>query len=642
MSNSEGLSAAIIALIRGGVPPAQAAKIIAEAPKNTRIQAIKNSGILAQNIINLIQISNPGIKTKIGEPAFPPKAIKNSGILAQNIINLIQLPTPGSVSKFKTKIEETVPPDVAAALLAFISGQIPPAKAKDIALTTPPAEMPKKLSDIGGAILKLISNSILVMNAELNNNGKPKPAPNGYTLETVNGKFIYKKKPVEGPKNMLPLVKNLFGRTKPPPKGFILNTRNGITGYYRNTAAPPGNGQPVPPPLYPMARTNYSKMNIKNLLNARRKKPDNKNLINKSISNWFSKEIYEIERKRGSARIRRIGDLLRMLPMNFPKRSSLTALIIDDLRDARNYRNLDEIIRNLGRVPNENVKREIDRQRRMLSPRRRQGEPESEYRRRLYNSERGGSSWWRGGGGYNSGRGGGVAPPPRINRGGNYGRGSGVSPPPRVNRGGNYGRGGGGVAPPPRRNNGGGSSPAGLSGVSVPPPPLPPSQQTAINNAGGVSKSLNTVAAVPGGAPEIAKAAEALNETSGNATQAIEIKGASPVAVKAVQTLGGSKNAINVLDGLNTLSQTTATRIRKARSKKRVKKYRPRIAELNRVIEAVKKQKLISLVAHNVTKTHNLHPNDEKLKGYYKKIIKANILRTPFSKIVRTAAKKNK
>jgi hypothetical protein len=62
--------------------------------------------------------------------------------------------------------------------------------------------------------------------------------------------------------------------------------------------------------------------------------------------------------------------------------------------------------------------------------------------------------------------------------------------------------------------------------------------------------------------------------------------------------------------------------------------------ELNRVINAVKKQKLISLVAHNVTKTHNIHPNDEKKKKYYKKVIKANILRTKFAKIVKKASKK--
>jgi len=171
-------------------------------------------------------------------------------------------------------------------------------------------------------------------------------------------------------------------------------------------------------------------------------------------------------------------------------------------------------------------------------------------------------------------------------------------------------------------------------------PPLPTNQQRAINNAGGVNRAMNTVVHVPGGASEIAKAAEALNEAKGNTTYAITVKGASPAAVAAVKKLGGSNNAVIVLEGLNTMSKTHGTRKRKAarRIARPKKRKGPRVAELNRVLEAVKKQRLISLVAHNVTKTHNIHPNDEKLKKYYKKVLKANILRTPFAKVVRKAA----
>jgi hypothetical protein len=151
---------------------------------------------------------------------------------------------------------------------------------------------------------------------------------------------------------------------------------------------------------------------------------------------------------------------------------------------------------------------------------------------------------------------------------------------------------------------------------------------------------MNAVVQVPGGAPEIAKAAEALNESRGNTTYAITVKGASPAAVNAVQKLGGPNNTVHVLEGLNTMSKTHGTRKRKAarRIARPKKRKGPRVAELNRVINAVKKQRLISLVAHNVTKTHNIHPNDEKLKKYYKKVLKANILRTPFAKIVKGAA----
>jgi hypothetical protein len=150
------------------------------------------------------------------------------------------------------------------------------------------------------------------------------------------------------------------------------------------------------------------------------------------------------------------------------------------------------------------------------------------------------------------------------------------------------------------------------------------------------------VALVPGGAPEVAKAAEALNETGGNVRLAINVKGVSPAAIKAVQNLGGVSQTVKILEGLNTLAQTPETQRRKAatRRTRRPKKSPIRLVELNRVIAAVKKQKLISLMAHNVTRTNNIHPNDEKLKKYYRKVMKSYILKTKFAKIVKKAAKK--
>ena len=188
-----------------------------------------------------------------------------------------------------------------------------------------------------------------------------------------------------------------------------------------------------------------------------------------------------------------------------------------------------------------------------------------------------------------------------------------------------------------RRSEGSSMGPSEYSNAAA--AALPMNQKNAITNAGGVRPALNTVAAVPGGATEVAKAAEALNETNGNVSQAVNVKGVSPAAIQAVKKLGGPKSAVIVLHGLNTLSQKTSTIKRKAKSRRR-KPTKIRIAELNRVINAVKKQKLISLTAHNVTKTHNIHPNDEKKKKYYKRVIKANILRTKFAKIVKKAAKK--
>jgi len=155
---------------------------------------------------------------------------------------------------------------------------------------------------------------------------------------------------------------------------------------------------------------------------------------------------------------------------------------------------------------------------------------------------------------------------------------------------------------------------------------LPMNEKNAITNAGGVTSALNTIASVPGGAREVAKAAVSINEKRET--------NVSPVAIQAVQKLGGSKKALIVINGLNTISKKTHSK------KKRKSPLKIRVAELNKVINAVKKKKLISLVAHNVTKTHNLHPNDEKKKKYYKRVIKSNILRTKFSKIIKRAARK--
>ena len=163
--------------------------------------------------------------------------------------------------------------------------------------------------------------------------------------------------------------------------------------------------------------------------------------------------------------------------------------------------------------------------------------------------------------------------------------------------------------------------------------PIPEEQKRAVMNAGGVPRAVNEISRVPGGASEVARTAEALKLSNGNVREAIEVHGVSAPAVNVVRNLGGINRAPVVLEALNTLS------MKKPRMKRK-KVVKPRIAELNRVINAVKKKKLISLVAHNVTKTGNIHENENRLKKYYKKVIKADILRTPFAKIAKMAAKK--
>ena len=406
----------------------------------------------------------------------------------------------------------------------------------------------------------------------------------------------------------------------------------------------PPNGPPAPPP--PPPPRNYSKMGLKELLNARSKYPENAEKINALIKDLFKQALYELKYDSGSRRARKIGELLRLLPRTFNGRRNATSMVINNVRNTRNERELSNLATNLGRVPNENIARAFAEQKKRLKRKTSKSAGNNNVNEILRRRRVMGGGGNGGRGGYGGGSGGGYGGGYGGGSGGGYGGGSGGGY--GGGSGGGYGGGSGG-------GYGGGSSgnsnlneirrrrailSGGGNGGLPPPPPLPPMQQNAINNVGGIPRALNTVAAVPGGAPAVAKAAEALNETGGNVAQAINIKGASPAAINAVQKLGGKNNTMHVLEGLNTMAQKPATRAMKRVRRKASKKFRPRLAELNKVINSVKKKKLISIIAHNVTKTHEIHPNDEKLKKYYRRVIKANILRTPFSKIVRKAVKK--
>ena len=391
----------------------------------------------------------------------------------------------------------------------------------------------------------------------------------------------------------------------PPFPGYVLTTRNKTTGWYRN-AGPVAPSRP--PPNQPR---NYSTMSIRELLEAMRKYPANREKISQALRKAFDKVLRDLRSEYSrSRRVRKLGDLLRLLPRNYNGRRNASSMVVNDVRETRNTRELSNVRSNLGSVPNENIRRAFENQRRRFEKR------ENEERRPPVATRRYGKS----NNNYELRRRRAVLE--NSARGGGYG---GVSRPFRQTNNAS-----GGVSRPFRQTNNTGG------GVSRPfKQTLPTNQHRALTNVGGPNKAMNAIIKVPGGAGEVAKAAEALNETSGNVAQAITIKGASPEAVKAVQNLGGPTNTVNVLEGLNTLSRKTTP---KKKTGSRRKTYRPRIAELNRVLEAVKKQRLISLVNHNVTGTRT---NDEKLKKYYKKVLKANILRTPFAKIVRKAAKKN-
>ena len=371
------------------------------------------------------------------------------------------------------------------------------------------------------------------------------------------------------------------------------------------------------------------------------------------VNNYnVSRYLYSAEfaKMTATARSRKLAELLKKYPKNSRERNIVKTRILEEIRNAgqnhnaavaqRRLQNLRENIKpGLNPFYNSNLIRALGveggraiQNLRAINQYTRISRDERRGERRYGNTGYGSYGRYGSRGGYGSyGSRGGY---------GSYGNGGGDVRRRRAVTGG-FGPGNGGGA------SGGGFGPGNGGGPSIytnnAAAALPTNQKTAITNAGGVKTALNTVASVPGGATEVAKAAEALNETAGNVNKAINIKGAHPAAVQAVKKLGGPNNAVYVLHGLNTLSQKPSTIRRKAAapaSQKRKKPLKIRIAELNRVIDAVKKQKLISLMAHNVTKTHNIHPNDEKKKKYYKKVIKAEILRTKFAKIVKKAARK--
>ena len=557
LKRNQDIVPAIVAIIKGAVNQTTAAQVVTHAPTDDIVDAIT-------------------------------RAIRNS----------VKLPAP-----------------VAGAAVAPVIAKAPSSVAVPVIQQAP-------ASEVARAVTNAARNGVALSPEVLQAAEQKKPG----LFQRLLGFFAPKNKmPTYGPETRPNFIepkitgKNNQGRNTynqtPPAPGYVLTTRNGKLGWYKNNTPSAPTSGPAPPP--PQSR-NYSKMTVRELLKAMKDYPANREAISQALRKAFDKELrdlrYEYSRSR---RVRKLGDLLRLLPRNYDGRRNASSMVVNDVRETRNSRELSNVRSNLGSVPNENIRRAIENQRRRFEEKKRR--EENERRRtttpgsRRRNVERYTPSRRYGEGNTNYYR--------RVKSTDNQRELVELMRrrrAARVGEGGNGGVGG--------ENRGG-------------PPPLPMNQQRAINNAGGANTAMNTVAQVPGGAPEIAKAAEALNESGGNSTIAIRVKGASPAAVNAVQKLGGPNNTVHVLEGLNTMSQTYATRKRKG-TRRPKKVLRPRVAELNRVISAVKKQRLISLVAHNVTKTHNIHPNDEKLKKYYKKVLKANILRTPFAKIAKSAEKK--
>jgi hypothetical protein len=162
--------------------------------------------------------------------------------------------------------------------------------------------------------------------------------------------------------------------------------------------------------------------------------------------------------------------------------------------------------------------------------------------------------------------------------------------------------------------------------------PVTAPQRNAINSVGGVNPALRQVAAVPGGPPEIVKAAEALNLTNGNKKEAMEVHEVSQPAIRAVQNLGGSKNALHVIQGLNELASPNPKSVNSHFLK-------PKYAALNRAIRKLQKKNLEHLVRLKIAR----EPGNNKIKNFKKKylreIVSSNIYKTSAAKRARRASK---
>jgi len=408
--------------------------------------------------------------------------------------------------------------------------------------------------------------------------------------------------------DLLKLVNNLKAKL---PNGS--QTRNTVVNLFKNQNKIP-TGEQVKKALV----RSLSNMNINELL-AYRKTATNKSRVNSALREKVSDEVRRIQRLSSSERSWRLTALYKSLPDGFAGRASVERAMISELRESGRSRDpvearrrLNNFRRNFGSSLPKRLSTEFNIQtRRAKLNQARYGQG---YGSPLRNERRYAPLKSNGSGGL-------------ILRQNTYGS---VKPERKMLQQGPLRQGNSGLLP----SGNGAGRPMKEEG-----PLLPPVQMGAINRAGGQAAAIQTIAAVPGGAPQVALAAQALNEVNGNRNKAVA-QGADPVAVNAVQKLGGHTNAGYVLEGLNTLAQKKP-RVRTAGRPRKPKPIGIRLNELNRVINAVKKRKLVSLVAHNVTKT-GIHNNENRAKKYYKKVIKSNILRRPLAAKVRNAAKKAK
>lgn len=347
--------------------------------------------------------------------------MSNNDALVQRIVAIIQTHVNPKQGLSNLKQNRNIVPGI----IAIIKGAI--GKNAKVAVAVVQAA-PR--SDVANAITKLIQNSVYiprpVASAVVETLGPEHQSLVDKLKQMLSGIFSPKNKmPTYGPASQPNFIepkitgknnqgRNIYNQTPPMP-GYKWATRNGKTGWYRNVApvpgAAPGPAAPAPGPAAPRPNVtrNYTKMNIRELLKAMREYPQNRPAILDALRKAIEKELRDIKYEYSrSRRARKLGDLLRLLPRNYNGRRNASSLVVNDVRDTRNKRELSNLRSNLGSVPNENIRRAFEEQRRRFgrstentSPRRgerrgerregisrRYGESNNNYSRRVNNSEK--------------------------------------------------------------------------------------------------------------------------------------------------------------------------------------------------------------------------------------------------------------
>jgi len=431
---------------------------------------------------------------------------------------------------------------------------------------------------------------------------------------------------------LFPPSVNLVPATVPTPTEVKKVMNNAVVKEVAKKQAATQAYKPTPPP----AGKSVKNMSFRELLSMRRTSK-NRTEINRYLRQDVDSELRKISRLSSSERGWRLGELYKSLPEGLPARAVVLRAIQAEIRRVGRERDpveakrrLRDLYGNLGMgrsVPRELAREFKTQNMRALTNYKRQ---EDRYARRYGGSLRQGREMYRA-----------VRPQGEVALMQRTPVGKIGAP---VTRELALRQGGARMLPSIKGPQIFAGPKALQEGVSlklprgIPGPVLPSNQVAAINKVGGPTQALKVVASVPGGAPAVARAAADLNEMGGNVKRAQELKGTPISAIRAVQKLGGAKTASYALEGLNTLAQSKKTQVRKAKKTgRKVKKSAVRLHELNKVIEAVKRKKLVSLVSHNVANVNN-----NKKKKYYKKVIKSFILKKPLANKIKEAAKKNK